>query len=254
MARWSIDRAGDEDGGTRHLFSGSTTLSSITAVLDYCCAWWMCAWVSYSGCPSSYVLHCETAHAFLSPDLTSSLKHWWDTQLRNNCHTKSWQWRTREYVLFFGLKRRKLKTHTSPPPMLQLCIISSYFILLQSLYVRQYRSVWSVSAFVCVGGLYPKSMDYTVPCTSMSHSTLTSLPPIWRLPRDSQTEGRVRATGHRVNKCFPQTTFQCSLEHENTDKTNSQSLPCSHHYRLLLYSVLMSCCFAVLLRQLHFSW
>lgn len=160
----------------------------------------------------------------------------------------------------FWLKTAKIK-NTYIPPMLQLCIISSYFILLQSLYVCQYRSVWSVSlrwicvsVFVCVGGLYPKSMDYTVPCTSMSHSTLTSLPPIWRLPRDSQTEGRVRATGHRVNKCFPQTTFQCSLEHENTDKTNTQSLPCSHHYRLPLYSVLMSCCLAVLLRQLHFSW
>lgn len=70
MAGWSIDQARDGDGGTKHLFTGSTILSGITAALDYCCVWRMCAWVSCSGCPSSHISHRDSSCIFITrPDL-----------------------------------------------------------------------------------------------------------------------------------------------------------------------------------------
>ena len=56
-AGWSIDQAGDGDGETRHLFTGSTILSGITAAPDYCCVWRMCAECH------ALAVHLHTSHA-----------------------------------------------------------------------------------------------------------------------------------------------------------------------------------------------
>lgn len=119
-----------------------------------------------------------------------------------------------------------------------------YFVLLKNkCFVQPQSTAASVhlSASLCLQCACGLSMySYRVARTSMSHSTLTSHPSIGRLLRDSQPEGRVRPPAYRVIRRFPkETTFQCSTQHKNTDKTNMLSLPVRlGHHRLVLYFTL----------------